>query len=107
VQRATVAIVLMGTMLAPLGTCLHRTLNPAHSCCAPASTSGNTAQTNCCTARTPLQAIVVAPILPSPAPSAVEPEFFSTDEISLNSAVSVSAVIPPQSPPPGGSILRI
>src|ERR1039458_1809087 len=105
--RATVAILLMGTMLAPLGTCLERTHKSAHSCCAPASAPDSTAQTNCCTAHTPLPAVVVAPTLPAPAPMAVEPEFIASHEISSVGAFSASAFIPPQSPPPGGSILRI
>lgn len=101
------AIVLMGTMLAPFGTCLPGTLKSAHSCCKPASTPDNSAQTNCCTASTALPAVVVAQIIPAAAPLAVEPGFIFTNEISSAGAVSIPAIIPPQSSPPGGSILRI
>jgi len=92
-QRAAVAIVLIGTLLAPLGTCLQRTHRTAHSCCAPASESNKTARTNCCKVSTPLPAVVVAPNLPGSAPMAAAREFISSDEFSSPSEISVAALL--------------
>ena len=105
--RATLAILVMAGLLAPLGTCLQRTHKSAHICCVPASAPDNAAQTNCCTVRTPLPAIVVAPPLPAPTLVAVEPVFIATSETTSAAALSVSAFNPPQSPPAGAFILRI
>src|ERR1035437_2950373 len=106
-QRAAVAILLMGSLLAPLGTCLQRTHKTGHSCCSHASESSKTARTNCCTASTPLPAVVAAPDLLGPAPLTVAQEFISSNEPSLSGELSISAVIPPQSPPAGAFNLRI
>jgi hypothetical protein len=106
-QRAAVAIVLMGSLLAPFGSCLQRTHNTRHGCCAPASESNKTADTNCCAASAPLPAIVVAPSLPGSAPMTVAPEFVSLDEFSSRSEFHVLALTPPQSPPTSAFILRI
>ena len=106
-QRAAVAIVLMGSLLAPFGTCLQRTHKAAHSCCSHASESRKTAQTNCCIASAPLPAVVVAPNLPGSAPMTVAQEFISLDEFSSRSEFPILAVIPPHSPPTGAFNLRI
>lgn len=105
--RAALAILLMVSMLAPLGTCLRMTHKSGHSCCAPASVADKTAQTNCCTASIPLPAVVVAPPLSVPALMAVKPEIIAIGETSTAAVFSSAAFIPPQSPPPGVSILRI
>jgi hypothetical protein len=97
----------MAGLLAPLGTCLQMTYKSAHSCCMPASALDIAAQMNCCTVRTPVPAIVVAPLLPAPTLVAVEPEFIATSETTSAAALSASAFNPPQSPPPGAFILRI
>jgi hypothetical protein len=106
-RRAAVAILLMGTMLAPIGTCLQRTHKSAHSCCAPAPESDKAFQSNCCTVRTPLPAVVVAPSLPPSSPLAVTTEYIASGANSAPSAFSGSALTLPQSPPPGIFILRI
>jgi hypothetical protein len=106
-QRAAVAIVLMGLLLAPFGTCLQPAHKTAHGCCAPASESGKAAQTNCCTASAPLPAVVVAANLPGSAPMTVAQEFISLDEFSTRSEFPRLAVIPPHSPPAGAFNLRI
>jgi hypothetical protein len=106
-QRAAVAILLMGTMLAPLGTCLQQTHKSAHSCCTPATAPDSAAQANCCTARAPLPAVVVATALSAPAPMTVAREFVASSGISSPSAFSVAAFTLPQSPPSGTSVLRI
>ena len=106
-QRAAVAIVLMGSLLAPFGNCLQRTHKTAHGCCAPASESNKTAQTNCCTASAPLPAVVVAPNLPGSAPMTVAQELISLDEFCSRSEFPRFAVIPPHSPPTGAFNLRI
>jgi hypothetical protein len=106
-QRAAVAIVLMGALLAPFGTCLQRTHKTAHSCCLHTSESRNAAQPNCCIARAPLTAVLVAPNLPGSAPMTVAQDFISTDELSLPSQFPILDVIPPHSPPTGAFNLRI
>src|ERR1035441_10454961 len=106
-HRTAVAIVLMGALLAPFGTCLQRTHKTAHGCCAPASDPSRTAQTNCCAAGAPLPAVVIAPNLPGSTSIAVALEFVSSDELSSRGKFPILAVIPPQSPPTGAFILRI
>jgi hypothetical protein len=100
------AIILMGTLLAPLGTCLQQTHRSQHSCCA-APKSSKTSQTNCCTVKTPVPAVVAASGLPDAASVAATPAFISLNEPPSASEVSVAAQIPPQSSPPGAFNLRI
>jgi len=106
-QRAAVAIVLMGALLAPFGTCMQRTHMGAHSCCSHASESRKTAQSNCCVASASLPAVVVAPNLPVSAPMTFAQEFISLDEFSSRNEFSILAVIPPHSPTTGAFNLRI
>jgi hypothetical protein len=106
-QRAAVAIVLMGGLLAPNGVCLQRTHQAAHSCCAPAPESGKTAQPDCCIARAPLPAVVVAPNLSGPVSMSVTREFVLATELSSPGDFPAAAVIPPLSPPTGAFNLRI
>jgi hypothetical protein len=106
-QRAAVAILLMGGLLAPNGICLGRTYHAAHSCCAPAPESSKTVQADCCTARAPLSAIVVAPNLSGPVAMAVAQVFVPTTELSSPGHLLAAAVIPPQSPHTGAFSLRI
>jgi hypothetical protein len=104
-QRAAVAIVLMGTLSAPFGRCFLRTHESVHSCCAPAPEP--IAQTNCCIASAPLPAAVVTPNLPGPTAIVVAQEFISSDELSSLNECPRSAATPPQSPPTGAFVLRI
>jgi hypothetical protein len=106
-QRAAVAIVLMGSLLAPNGICLQRAHKTAHDCCVPASETNKTVQTNCCIVSTPLPAAAVTPNLPGPALSSIVQEFIPSDEFSSPSEFPALAVVPPQSPPPGAFNLRI
>lgn len=106
-QRAAVAIVLMGGLLAPNGICLQPTPHPAHSCCAPAPESTQFAQTECCTARAPLPAVVVAPDVPAPAPMSVAVNFVPVLEFSSRDGFPSAAIIPHLSPPTGAFNLRI
>lgn len=105
-QRAAVAILLMGTLVAPSGICQQQTHKAAHDCCASASQSSASVQNDCCTARTNLPAVVV-PDRSGPAPLTVAHEFIGADKPSLASVFPALAVIPPPSPPTGASILRI
>lgn len=107
IQRAAVTIVLMGSLFAPFGICLQPAHKAPHDCCAPASKSGKTAQTNCCTASAPLAAAVVAPKLSGSAPMTVAQEFICLDEFSSRREFPRLAVTPPHSPPSGAFILRI
>ena len=106
-QRATVAIVMMGALLAPSGICLQPAHKAAHNCCMHASRSHQSIRTNCCTASAPLPAVVVATNLPGSAPLTVAQEFVSSDELSVQSELTRLAVIPPHSPPTGAFNLRI
>jgi hypothetical protein len=101
------AIALMGALLAPFGTCLHRTHKAAHRCCSPASESSKAAQANCCTSSAPLPAVIVTPNLPGPAPFAAAQEFVASNAFSSRSEFPILAVIPPHSPPADAFILRI
>jgi hypothetical protein len=106
-QRAAVAIVLMGGLLAPNGICLERTHKSAHSCCAPAPGSSKIVQTDCCTARAPLPAVLVAPDLPVSASMSAAVDFIPVLEFSSRDGFPAAAVIPPLSPPTGAFNLRI
>src|ERR1039458_382494 len=100
-QRAAVTIVLMGSLLAPNGICQQQAHKTAHDCCAPASESNQTAQTDCCKASAPLPAVIVAPSLSGPAQLSVVQVFLSSDELSSPRELPAMAVIPPLSPPAG------
>ncbi|MGD0628133.1 MAG: hypothetical protein ABR987_02205 [Terracidiphilus sp.] len=106
-QRAMVAIFLVASLIAPIGTCLQQTHKAGHDCCVPMPASSTAIQNDCCTAKSTLPAMVVAPNLSGSAASNVVMETISTIEISSPSDLPVLAVIPPHSPPPGASILRI
>jgi hypothetical protein len=103
--RATVAIVLMGALLAPLGVCMHAPHRAAHSCCAPPASK--TVQADCCTVRIPQPGIVVAPGLPNPAPVALAPEFALSNLPLFPREFEPVAIISPHSPPGGAFNLRI
>jgi len=106
-QRAAVAILLIGTLVAPAQICLQHAHKTGHACCASMSEPGATIHNDCCAVRPTLPAVVVVPALSgSPTLSAVW-DFVSSRELSSSSELTVSAVIPPQSPPTGASILRI
>jgi|ERR1035438_4671659 hypothetical protein len=106
-QRASLAIVLIGTMLMPFGTCLSIKQKTEHSCCASASETGKSAQTNCCVVRDQQPAVVVVTILPNPAPMAAAPELSPINAPFSPHESSIAAFIPPLSPPPGAFNLRI
>src|SRR5208283_2683232 len=106
-QRAAVAIVVMGGLLAPNGICLQRAHKSAHSCCAPAPGSCKTVQADCCTTRAPLPAVVVAPRLSAPVSMSGAPEFVPATELSSPGELLAVAVIPPLSPPTSAFNLRI
>ncbi|MGA2809126.1 MAG: hypothetical protein ABSE87_13415 [Terracidiphilus sp.] len=106
-QRAAVAILLMGGLLAPNGICLQQTHKATHSCCAPAPESSATVKSDCCAARAPLPAVVVAPNLPGPVSMAAAPEFVPATELFSPGDFLAAAVIPPLSPPTGAFNLRI
>jgi hypothetical protein len=105
-QRAAVATLLMGTLIAPAGVCLQQMHKAGHDCCAGASESGSSVRNDCCIARTTLPA-VVAPVLSGPTPLTVSQEVVVADEASSLNVSPALAIIPPQSPPTGASILRI
>jgi hypothetical protein len=106
-QRAAVAILLIGALAAPAEICLQHAHKTGHDCCASMSESSATVQSDCCTVRPTLPAVVVAPALSgSPVLSAAQ-QVVSSRELSSPSELTVSTVIPPQSPPTGASILRI
>ena len=105
--RAVMATLLTGALLAPLGTCLQRAKNSAHSCCAGAAESHLSIRTNCCTVRTPLPAVEVTPKLRAPAPLAVAREYTSFIERQSPRELKATTAIPRGSPPLDTFILRI
>src|SRR5271167_4722992 len=106
-QRAAVAILLIGALGAPAQICLQHAHKTGHACCVSIAEPSATIHSDCCSVRPTLPAVVVAPALSSsPTLSAVQ-EFVSSKELSSLSELTFSAVIPPQSPPTGASILRI
>ena len=106
-QRAAVAIVLMGALIAPAGSCLAQPHRSGHSCCPHTSVPSKALQNDCCTVRTPLPAVVVAANLPGSASMTVAREFISSNLLSSPREFPAAAVIPPQSPPTGAFNLRI
>jgi hypothetical protein len=106
-QRAVVAILLMGTMLAPSGMCLQTSHKAAHNCCSRVSSSHPSFRKDCCITSAPLPAVVVAPSLPGSASMPAAREFALLDEIAFSSEFPALSFTPPHSPPPGAFILRI
>ncbi len=106
-QRASLAIVLIGTMLMPFGTCLTVQHKTEHSCCAPAPDAGKSVQRNCCVVRDQLPAVVVATALPNTAAVAATPAADPHDVPIAPSESLIAVFIPPLSPPPGAFNLRI
>jgi len=106
-QRATVAIVLMGALLAPFGTCLQRTHRTTHSCCSHASHPGKMTRPDCCTARSESPVAIVVQTSEGSAPMVIVSAFLSASEAASPREVSVMSIIPQYSPPGRTSILRI
>ena len=106
-QRAAVAVLLIGSLVAPAQICLQHAQKTGHRCCVSMSEPGATIHNDCCSVRPTLPAVVVAPAVTSSVTVSDAQEFVSSNGLSSPSELTVSAVIPPQSPPPGASILRI
>lgn len=105
-QRAAVVLFLMGTLLAPFGTCL-QPAQAAHRCCQHARQKGNTAKQDCCIVRSETPANLVAPATDNPAPILVGRAFFAASEISAPRDVPAAVLVPTHAPPGRTSILRI
>lgn len=105
-QRAAMAILLVGMMIAPLGICLQQNSKAAHSCCMRQQ-SLHCLQTNCCSFRTQLPAIVLAPPLPNPTPGEASHEYVASLNAITPDEHPPVAAIPPLSPPTGAYTLRI
>jgi hypothetical protein len=105
-QRAAVAILLIAALAAPAEICLQQMQKGGHDCCASMAESGATVHGDCCTLRPTLPA-VVAPALSVSAALSGTQEFVSPRQLSSPRVLPASAIIPPQSPPSGASILRI
>jgi len=106
-QRAAVAILLIGTLVAPAEICLQQMQKGGHDCCASMSESSPTIQSDCCTLRPTLPAVVVEPALSGSATLSSSQVLLSSKELTSKRELPFSAIIPPQSPPSGASILRI
>src|SRR5208337_3052618 len=104
-QRAAVAILLIGTLVAPAEICLQHAHKTGHDCCASMSEPGATIHSNCCAVRPTLPAVVVAPAVSGSVTVSAAQEFVSSKELSSPGELTVPAIIPPQSPPTGASIL--
>ena len=105
-QRAAIAILLVGWMIAPFGICLHQDAKGAHSCCMQAGPA-HSIQTNCCVVKAQLPAILAAPAAPGPGSSAKVHEYGLQVQATASQEHPALAVIPPLSPPTGAFILRI
>jgi len=106
-QRAAVAILLIGALVAPAQICLQHAHKARHACCVSMSEPGATIHSDCCAVRPTLPAVVVAPAVSGSVTVSGAQEFVSSTGLSSPLEFTVSAVIPPQSPPTGASILRI
>jgi hypothetical protein len=105
-QRAAMAILLMGMMIAPLGICLQLSPNGAHSCCMQ-SESSRVLHTNCCVFRTQLPAIVAAPALPDASPNTLAHEYSALEKAKASDQHTAIVLSPPLTSPTGAFILRI
>jgi len=105
-QRAAMAILLMGMMIAPREICLQQSPKGAHSCCVQTESS-HSVRTNCCVVRAQLPATLVAPTLPGSNPSEILHDYAASESATATDRHSAVAVIPPLSPPTGAFILRV
>jgi hypothetical protein len=105
-QRAAMAILLIGMMIAPFATCLQQGHKGAHSCCMPSERS-HSLRTNCCTVRTQLPATLAAPTLPRTSSLSAVYVAFRREAMPVSFERPAVAAIPPLSPPPGAFILRL
>jgi hypothetical protein len=106
-QRAAMAILVMGSLLASYGICPLSNQKTEHSCCSHASEPGNSAPMKCCTVSAPLQAIVISPELPNTTPMLVVERILATDQTANSSDFAMAEIIPPLSPHTGAFNLRI
>jgi len=106
-QRAGMAILLIGLMIAPMCVCLQQPRKGAHSCCMQQSESTPSLRANCCVVRAPLPTTVVAPTLPGAKPLAPVELLEALVAMPSKGHQPPAIVIPPLSPPPGAFILRI
>lgn len=105
-QRAAMAILLVGMMIAPLGICLRPSPKVAHGCCMQTESS-HSLHADCCIVRAQLPAIPAASNLPGTSPCAAVYEYSACVEKTAVDEHSTVVVIPPLSPPTGVFILRI
>ena len=106
-QRAIPAILLMASLLAPMGICLQPAHKAAHSCCAHALQTGNSLQRDCCTVRNSAPVAVVPAVTTAPAPMIVAVALVCLREVSSQRELLAVSTRPPHSPPERISILRI
>src|ERR1035437_1493025 len=106
-QRAAVAIVLMVTLLAPLGICRQPDPAAKHRCCAMAADHTPSARTDCCVVPAPVPAVENKRVLPNTSPLQIESEMAALVEPASLLDVAAAIIVGPHSPPPGASVLRI
>jgi hypothetical protein len=106
-QRAAVAIVLMGALLAPFGICLQPAHSATHRCCQQASQKGSTAKQDCCVVRNDAPAVIVLPATAGSGPMVLVSTYLAASEISSPRETTVAALVPTHAPPGRTSILRI
>ena len=105
-QRAAIAILLVGMMIAPLGICLQPSPNKAHDCCMQMEALPSL-HTDCCVVRTQLPAILSAPTLADAVASSTMQGIPVRVETTASGERPPVTIIPPLSPPTGAFILRI
>lgn len=106
-QRAAMAILLIGLMIAPICVCLQQPHKSAHSCCMRQSESSPSLRADCCVVKAQLPATVVAPTLPGAQPLVLVEHIEALMAIPSMGHHAPAIAIPPLSPPPGAFILRI
>ena len=105
--RAAVAVFMIGTLLAPFGSCLSFNAKADHSCCKHAPVQDTTLQPNCCIVSATLPAAAVAPAVSDASPMAVVEGIVPVDELIVLRDFLTSTLMSPQSPPVGAFHLRI
>jgi len=105
-QRTAVAITLMGLLLS-VGTCIIPAQRVVRSCCSHMSMPCDGTKANCCKVSPQAPPAAVTQVFPGFASMDAAEDFFPASGKSTPHPIVVATVLPPQSPPPGISILRI
>jgi hypothetical protein len=106
-HRASVAVVLILTLLLPFGRCQSPTGAARHDCCVHPSAPAASVKASCCTVRSELPAIVEQRAVVNPNPPAVLSSFLLATGPAAQFEASATTAAAHHASPPGKSILRI